>query len=112
MTPNVSPATVVPHSPIDPFGAEFLLDPYPFFERLREAGPVVYLDRYGVWALARHAECAAALVDAKSFCSSRGVGLSDFAKEKPWRPPSIVLEADPPLHTRTHRALLKALSPN
>jgi 4-methoxybenzoate monooxygenase (O-demethylating) len=97
---------------MDPFDAAFLTNPYPFYEQLREAGPVVYLERYNVWALARHAECAATLADAESFCSGRGVGLSDFAKEPPWRPPSIILEADPPLHTRTHRALLKVLSPH
>jgi 4-methoxybenzoate monooxygenase (O-demethylating) len=101
-----------PCSSVDPFDTVFLTNPYPFFEQLREAGPVVYLERYNVWALARHAECAATLADAESFCSGRGVGLSDFAKEPPWRPPSIILEADPPLHTRTHRALLKVLSPH
>lgn len=103
---------IVARSSIDPFDAAFLTNPYPFLEELREAGPVVYLECYRVWGLARHAECAATLADAKSFCSSRGVGLSDFAKEPPWRPPSIILEADPPLHTRTHRALLKVLSPH
>jgi len=39
------------------------------------------------------------------------VGLTDFAKEKPWRPPSLVLEADPPAHTRTRAVLNRALSP-
>ncbi len=39
------------------------------------------------------------LNDPQTFCSSRGVGLSDFAKEEPWRPPSLILEADPPAHT-------------
>ena len=41
------------HAPVlddDPFGPEVLADPYPFHERVREAGPVVYLSRYGVWA--------------------------------------------------------------
>jgi hypothetical protein len=38
------------------------------------------------------------------------VGLSDFAKEKPWRPPSIILEADPPAHTRTRAVLSQVLS--
>src|SRR5579863_6185734 len=107
-----APTTQLPRSSLDPFDATFLTHPYPFFEDLREAGPVVYLERYGVWAVARHAECAATLADANTFCSGRGVGLSDFARETPWRPPSIILEADPPLHTRTHRTLLKVLSPH
>jgi cytochrome P450 len=48
----------VARSAIDPFDAAFLTNPYPFFEELREAGPVVYLELYGVWVLTRHAECA------------------------------------------------------
>jgi 4-methoxybenzoate monooxygenase (O-demethylating) len=50
------------------------------------------------------------LNDWQTFCSSRGAGLSDFAKEKPWRPPSLVLEVDPPLHDRTRRVLSSVLS--
>jgi len=34
--------------------------------------------------------------------------LSDFAKEEPWRPPSLLLEVDPPLHDRT-RALMNRI---
>jgi hypothetical protein len=52
----------------------------------------------------------AVLNDPLTFCSSRGVGLSDFAKEKPWRPPSLILEADPPAHTRTRTVLNQVLS--
>lgn len=100
-----------PVSDVDPFATEFLTDPYPHYEALREAGPVVRLSRYGVWAVARYEENVAVLTDPQTFCSSAGVGLSDFRKETPWRRPSIILEADPPLHTRTHRVLMRVLSP-
>jgi cytochrome P450 len=97
-------------SMIDPFSREFLGNPYPFHKELREAGPVVWLDRYGIWAMARYEEVRACLMNWKTFCSSAGVGLSDFRKETPWRPPSIILEADPPLHTRTRAVLTRILS--
>jgi cytochrome P450 len=100
-----------PVSTIDPFSNEFLHDPYPDHETLREAGPVVWLERYGIWAMARHQEVRDSLTDWQTFCSSAGVGLSDFRKEPPWRPPSIILEADPPLHTRTRAVLTRILSP-
>jgi cytochrome P450 len=100
-----------PVSTIDPFSHEFLRDPYPHHERLREAGPVVWLEQYGIWAMARHQEVRDALTDWQTYCSSAGVGLSDFRKEPPWRPPSIILEADPPLHTRTRAVLTRILSP-
>jgi 4-methoxybenzoate monooxygenase (O-demethylating) len=96
---------------VDPFSRAFLLDPYPYHEALREAGPVVWLEQYGIWAMARHEQVRDALTDWQTYCSSAGVGLSDFRKEPPWRPPSIILEADPPLHTRTRAVLTRILSP-
>ena len=100
-----------PVSKADPFSHEFLRDPYPYHEALREAGPVVWLEQYGIWTMARHEQVRDALTDFQTYCSSAGVGLSDFRKEPPWRPPSIILEADPPLHTRTRAVLTRILSP-
>lgn len=104
-------AAGVPHLDIDPFSIEFFDDLHPAQERMREAGPLIYLDAWNVYGVARYAEVHAVLNDPVTFCSSRGVGLSDFAKEKPWRPPSIILEADPPAHTRTRAVLSDVLSP-
>src|ERR1700704_1471115 len=103
--------TALPHLDVDPFSIEFFDDPYPIHDILREAGPLVWLDKWGVYGVARYAEVHAVLNDPLTFCSSRGVGLSDFAKEKPWRPQSIILEADPPAHTRTRAVLSQVLSP-
>jgi len=77
---------------------------------MREAGPIVWLPRYNTAAMARYTDVYAALDDWETFGSARGVGLSDFQLEEPWRPPSIILEADPPLHTRTRNVLSKVLS--
>jgi cytochrome P450 len=101
-----------PVSGVDPFSHAFLNDPYPHHETLREAGPAVWLEHYGIWAMARHEQVREALTDWETYCSAAGVGLSDFRKEPPWRPPSIILEADPPLHTRTRAVLIRILSPN
>jgi 4-methoxybenzoate monooxygenase (O-demethylating) len=106
----VSKAEKVPVSDVDPFCRQFFEDPFAAHEELREAGPVVRLSRYDVWAVARYAEVHRVLNDWQTFCSSRGAGLTDFAKEKPWRPPSLVLEVDPPLHDRTRRVLNRVLS--
>ena len=104
------PSAGVPSSAIDPFSLEFLRDPHPAHEALRETGPVVWLEQYDVYAAARHAEVRQILNDPATFCSSRGVGLSDFQREKPWRPPSLVLERDPPEHDRARTVLNPALS--
>jgi 4-methoxybenzoate monooxygenase (O-demethylating) len=99
-----------PVSDIDPFCVEFFADPFPAHRALREAGPMVRLSRYGVWAAARYQQVHAILNDWQTFGSSRGAGLTDFAKEQPWRPRSLVLETDPPLHDRTRRVLNRVLS--
>ncbi|WP_315717117.1 MULTISPECIES: cytochrome P450 [unclassified Bradyrhizobium] len=111
LSPAAGVAPVIPHLAIDPFSYEFFDDPYPAHQEMREAGPVIHLDAWNVYGVARYAEVYAVLNDPQTFCSSRGVGLSDFAKEKPWRPPSLILEADPPAHTRTRAVLSKVLSP-
>jgi len=104
------PPLGIPISAIDPFSLEVLRNPHPAHEALREAGPVVWLEKYGAYAAARHAEVRQILGDPASFCSGRGVGLSDFQRDKPWRPPSLVLERDPPEHDRARAVLNRALS--
>ena len=100
-----------PTSDVDPFSHEVLEDPLPMHEELREAGPVVYLSRYDTYAFARYEQVRSALVDWQDFESGAGVGLSNFRHEKPWRPPSLLLEADPPRHDAPRRVLSKILGP-
>ena len=100
----------VPVSDVDPFSKPFFDDPFSTHATLRDAGPVVWLSRWNCFAVARYAEVHAILNDPETFCSSRGVGLADFAKEEPWRPPSLILEADPPSHTRPRGVLGQVLS--
>lgn len=111
MTTESLPALDVPVFDDDPFGTDILTDPYPFHERLREAGPVVYLSRYQVYAMGRYDEVHASLSDWRTFVSSRGAGLSDFKNEKPWRPPSLLLESDPPDHTAVRTVMGAVISP-
>lgn len=106
-----APRVDVPTSDIDPFSDDYLRDPLPFQHELRELGPVVRLERYGVYAMARFAEVHRALTDWQSLQSAAGVGLADFVKEKPWRPPSLLLEADPPRHDAPRAVGERILSP-
>ncbi len=102
---------LIPTSDFDPYADETLNNPYPHYEALRELGPVVHLQRYGAYAIARHAEIDAVLRDHASFCSSAGVGLANFHTEEPWRKPSLILEADPPMHGRTRKVVAGLLAP-
>jgi cytochrome P450 len=106
-----STAQEVPVLELDPFSDEFLNDPYEAHEQMREAGPVFWLERYQLYGVARHTEVSQVLADHETYVSSRGVGISDFAKEKPWRPPSLLLEADPPHHTKARHVVSHIMTP-
>ena len=101
---------LAPRLSIDPFDEAFLADPYAQHQALREAGPVVWLEPIQAYGMARFSEVQAGLRDYGTFCSGRGVGLSDFAAETPWRPASLLLEADPPLHDRTRGLMNRIVS--
>ena len=89
----------IPASDIDPFTEECIRDPYGWNAPLREAGPLVWLNKYDVWATGKYALAKEILSDWETYCSGAGVGLTNFHTETPWRPPSKLLEADPPEHT-------------
>lgn len=109
-TVQAAPAGV-PVLDVDPFSEELLRDPYPYHARLREAGPVVWIPKYGIYVTGRHEQVRAVFADHESFISSAGVGLANFNKEPPFRPKSLILEADPPDHTRARTILSRILSP-
>ena len=96
---------------VDPYSDEFVAEPWDDLARIRDAGPAVWLRRYGVWTIARHDDVMAALRDHESYSSSHGVGLADLAVGEPWRRPSILVEADPPEHTRNRKVVAGTMTP-
>lgn len=88
-----------PTSDIDPFSRKNVLAPYAWHQSLHEAGPLVWMTKYGVWGTARYDIAKQVLDNWETYGSGAGVGLANFHTEKPWRPPSKLLEADPPEHT-------------
>ncbi len=103
--------TTAPTLKIDPFTDDFLTNPYPGHAQIRDAGAVVWLAQYGCFATARHEQVRAVFNDHATYISSAGVGLANFHKEAPFRPKSLILEADPPDHTRARSVLARILSP-
>jgi 4-methoxybenzoate monooxygenase (O-demethylating) len=98
---------MIPTVALDPFDEAFLADPYAHHAALRDAGPVVWFEAHQCYGMARHGDVLTALKDHETFVSGRGVGLADFSKEEPWRPPSLLLETDPPVHDRTRSIMNK-----
>ncbi|MCF7553672.1 cytochrome P450 [Pseudonocardia sp. WMMC193] len=102
------PAVDVPVVDLDPYDEAVLADPRGFQETLRETGPLVWLSRYEVYAAGRYEEVRAGLANHRDLVSGYGVGVTDRRKEKVFRTPSLLIEADPPDHT-PRRALMDAL---
>lgn len=106
-----APAVDVPVIDTDPYSDEVLLDPYGFYEELREAGPVAWLSAHGVYATGRYEEVRHVMSSNDIFISGRGVGLEDIDAPGRFRPPSVILEADGESHARIRKAFMSVLSP-
>ena len=94
----------------DPYSREHLTDPYGLFERMRDAGPAVWLTRYGVHAFTRFDAVREIVVDHETFLSSPGVGPTNLHITPNWRPQGI-LESDPPRHTPMRTAMATVIAP-
>jgi len=112
VTGGTDPGSGVPRLDLDPFDERQLRDPYALHTALRDAGPVVWLNRYETYAVARHTEVSQVLQDPVHFSSAAGVGLAHLRRPGAWREPSPLVESDPPAHTQIRRAMDEILSPS
>jgi cytochrome P450 len=97
-------------SDLDPFSPEFRADPFPCYAQLRALGPVVWLERYGIWVVSHYEQVRSVLTDYDVFSNAGGGGLTNYFEVPPWRQPSIILEVDPPEHSRTRAVLMRVVS--
>ncbi len=103
----------VPAIDLDPFAEEVLRHPAEFQRELREAGPVAWLSRHGVYATGRFEPAGEVMSDWKRFTSARGVGMLDFAKAEPWwREKAVLIESDPPRHNEIRALVGRVLAPS
>src|SRR5215470_5186351 len=84
-------------------------DPFPAFRRLRAEAPVHWHPTPGFWALTRHEDVVAVSRDPATFCSSRGILLSDI--ERPVVPRQSIIYIDPPEHAKYRKLVQPAFSP-
>lgn len=104
------------HSPsplsVDPYAMDVLLDPYPFHEALRAAGPVAHVTAHDVYAVGGYEQATTVLKDHRRFSTTGGIGLADARKPGAnFRPLNQLLEVDPPDHTRLRTIVNRILSP-
>jgi len=89
---------------------DYVADPYPVWDDLREQCPIAHSDRWGgSWLPTRYADVQRFAQDHEHF-SSRDVGVLSFTpEERPPRPieiPVPPIDQDQPIHTWTRRLLL------
>ena len=101
-----------------PTDAEFVADPYPQLNRIREDEPVRRVRYHGVpaWLVTRYADAQMVYSDPRF--SADLANASDEALAVPWVTASravglgqMLVNADPPAHTRMRRLVSKAFTP-
>ncbi|MGY4483696.1 cytochrome P450 [Bradyrhizobium sp. LM3.2] len=88
---------------VDLYSDEVILDPYDHYRAIRELGSVVYLPKHNLWAMSRHADVKAALLNHELFSSAKGVAANDVLNTAGL---GNTITSDPPDHTRM-RAIIR-----
>jgi cytochrome P450 len=92
----------------DLYTDDALLDPFDHYRKLRDLGPVVWLEAHDMYVLSRFAEVRAALTDPATFCSSHGVGMNDQINNLGG---TSTLVSDGALHTKLRGFVGRGLTP-
>jgi cytochrome P450 len=103
----------------DPLDPEQRANPYPTYALLRREQPVYHSAALDLWVVTRYDDVLAVLKDDETF-SSRNA-LRSAPHEPPpevravlaegWPDMPIIVDSDPPLHTRIRRPITKAFTP-
>ena len=97
-----------PTSTLDPYTEQSLLNPWPLYCKLREMGPVVWLEKYQMFALTRYSAVVKALRDWEAFPSSFGVMMNDDMNQVLR---GNTLCSDGEAHSRLRRVVIRPLTP-
>ncbi len=103
-------------APIDARDPAYIENPYPFFERLRDAGPI-HRDSLGIAWVTRYADVKALLLDRQRI-SRDPRNWQMYAQIRPYIADSVLertleqwlLALDPPAHTRLRSLVQKAFT--
>ena len=88
----------------DPWDPDVLLDPYPYFERLRAEAPVHHVADHDIWVVSRYDDLVAAARNVEVFSSNQG---NSYER----RPVPMLVGLDPPEHTRVRRLVARHWTP-
>lgn len=97
-----------PETDADPFGAEWVADPFPRLADVREQAAAVYFRDFDFYMLTRYDDVHAAANDWELFTSAEGVALTP---EINYAISGSILSVDPPEHTALRNVLGPQLAP-
>jgi cytochrome P450 len=109
----------VPEIAFDPLDPAQRADPFPIYAEARRDAPVFYAPAFDLWVVTRHEDVLAVLKDDETF-SSRNALRSSPREPLPevrevlaqgWPQMPIIVDSDPPLHSRIRRPITKAFTP-
>jgi cytochrome P450 len=88
----------------NPFDAEVIADPYPWYDELLRTAPVHHTERHDIWVLSRYDDVRAAARDHAAFSSAEAVAFQRMQLP-------MMLTMDPPDHTRLRRLVARDFTP-
>ena len=111
MTYLVEPSLVrdVPALDVDLFSDAAMENPYPALREIRDAGPLVWLSRHGLYAIGRFADLQDALRASDVLVSGQGVWFNEMIT--PDMAPASVLITDGDQHDRWKKLLMRPMMP-
>ena len=106
---TTAPLVQAPETAFDPYSDEALLDPWPGYRKMRDAGPVVRLSKYdGMFAATRYSSVRRILQDGASFPSGKGVMMNEPMNAATQ---GITLCTDGQTHDALRRVIVRPLTP-
>jgi cytochrome P450 len=101
--------SAIPSYDVDLYGDEVLADPYPHYRALRDAGPVVWLPRNELHAIARYKDVRESLRAHQLFSSAQGVAANEPANRGS---KGTTIASDPPDHTAMRQVIGAPMLPS
>jgi cytochrome P450 len=99
----------IPSYDVDLYSDEVLADPYPHYRALRDAGPVVWLPRNGLYAIARYKDVRESLRAHQVFSSAEGVAANQPTNDGM---KGTTIASDPPDHTAMRQVIGAPMLPS
>lgn len=88
---------------------DVILNPYPYYQRMRDTGPAVWLTQHNAWAITRYDEVRQALLNGEVFSSAHGCTMNNATNDAMQ---GTMLCSDDPRHRDLRRVFSRPLTTN